>query len=152
MLYQGWEKLTFYSKGSLAASTVKWTSHQTLLENSKSDVLLLLDCCQATGGGGNIEPGTSKEIIAACGFGSAAPGVGQHSFSRALIEELTASHARPFSTEVLHLGILTRLRGRVPVQAEERETPVRVLMGPGGLQQSQITIVSYEVWPRNLIA
>ncbi|MCJ1400572.1 hypothetical protein MMC11_003778 [Xylographa trunciseda] len=92
------------------ASTVKWYAHGAMLENLKSDVLILLDCCTAGGTGGDATHGV-KEIIAACGFETWTPGVGSHSFTSALIEELKRLSTGPaFSIAALHSRILERLR------------------------------------------
>ncbi|MCJ1391946.1 hypothetical protein MMC18_004813 [Xylographa bjoerkii] len=94
----------------LPTSTVKWYAHGAMLENLKSDVLILLDCCTAGGSGGDATNGV-KEIIAACGFETWTPGVGSHSFTSALIEELKRLSTGPaFSIAALHSRILERLR------------------------------------------
>ena len=81
-----------------------------MLETLKSDLLLLLDCCTAGGTGGDATNGV-KEIIAACGFETWTPGVGPHSFTSALIEELRRlSTGPPFSVASLHSRVLERLR------------------------------------------
>ena len=99
-----------YSNKTLRSPTVKWYAHGAMLENLKSDVLLLLDCCTAGGTSGDATNGV-KEIIAACGFETWTPGVGPHSFTGALIEELKRlSTGRPFSIASLHSRILERLR------------------------------------------
>lgn len=58
-----------------------------MLEEAECDVLILLDCCAAASSGGNHGRGVT-EVIAACGFEVFAPGVGEHSFTRSLIDEL----------------------------------------------------------------
>lgn len=87
---------------------VRWFGLQTMLEEAKSDVLILLDCCaaasSAAGSGSSI-----TEMIAACGFETMAPGVGQHSFTRSLVDELRyLSHGTPFSAALLHNKVLSR--------------------------------------------
>ena len=52
-----------------------------------SDVLIILDCCAAASSVAEAGSGIT-ELVAACGFETVAPGVGQHSFTRSLIEEL----------------------------------------------------------------
>ena len=75
-----------------------------------SDVLILQDCCAATSSANAHSKGTT-EIIAACGFEVSAPEVGEHSFTRALIEELRW-HAQqrpgPISIPFLHNKVLAR--------------------------------------------
>ena len=124
-----------------------------MLEDSTAHVLLILDCCQPLGGGGSVLAATGKEVLAACGFGNGAPGVGEHSFSRALIEELVLSASKPFTTSELHRRILNRLRALVPDHdGEQRETPVLVIMGEGGFPSFTIRLISFDVHPVNLIA
>lgn len=105
-----------------------------MLEQAKSDVLILLDCCaaasSATGSGSGI-----TEIIAACGFEARAPGVGQHSFTRSLIDELRYLHRTgPFSTSLLHNKVLSRVkywRPRFSPSARHRElrrTPIYIVI------------------------
>ena len=64
------------STGARDSPEVQWYALQTMLEQAKSDVLILLDCCaaasSATGSGNGI-----TEIVAACGFETWAPGVGR---------------------------------------------------------------------------
>ena len=131
---------------------LKWYSHQRLLEDSSADVLLLLDCCHSLGGGGSVRAATGKQVLAAAGFGTEAPEVGEHSFSRALIEELLILASRPFTVSTLHHRVVNRLRASVPTcRGEERQTPVLMMMGEGGDSDSSIRIVSYAEFPINLI-
>ena len=105
-----------------------------MLEQAKSDVLILLDCCaaasSATGGGTGI-----TEIIAACGFEAWAPGVGQHSFTRSLIDELKyLRRTSPFSTSLLHNKVLSRVKYWKPRydssarHQEMRKTPIYIVI------------------------
>ena len=142
-----------YSNRHYDSPQVKWYSHQRILEDCLADVLLILDCCQPLGGGGRVRCATGKQVLAACGFGSSAPGVGEHSFSRALIQELLRSFQVPFTVSELHHRILNRLRSAVPdYGGERRQTPVWEIMGEGGLPDQSIRIASYDVYPMNLIA
>ncbi|KAI4101664.1 MAG: hypothetical protein LQ345_007406, partial [Seirophora villosa] len=91
------------------AATLQWSSIQTMLEEADSDVLILLDCCAAGSSAGGSGKGITQ-LIAACGFESVAPGV-EHSFTRALIEELKYYELRgPVSTAFLHDKILARAK------------------------------------------
>ena len=105
-----------------------------MLEQAKSDVLILLDCCaaasSATGNGTGI-----TEIIAACGFEAWAPGVGQHSFTRSLIDELKYLHrTSPFSSSLLHNKVLARVKYWKPRYDESarhremRKTPIYIVI------------------------
>ncbi|KAL8818212.1 MAG: hypothetical protein Q9191_007989 [Dirinaria sp. TL-2023a] len=113
---------------------IQWFGLQTMLEQAKADVLLLLDCCaaasSATGSGNGV-----TEIIAACGFEAWAPGVGQHSFTRSLIDELKYLHrGSPFSTSFLHNKVLSRVKYWKPRYAPEathhemRKSPIYIVV------------------------
>ncbi len=142
-----------HSHNRAQSPELKWYSHQRMLENSLSDVLLLLDCCKPLGPGGSIRAGTSKEVLTACGFSRATPGVGEHSFTKALIEELVTSAPEPFNTNELHSRMTNRLRTRVLDQhGEQRENPVLSLMGEGGQRNLSIKFVSFTHYPINLVA
>ena len=100
---------------------------QAQLERVASDVLFLIDACQAGGSvPNNLFPnfpvqhlkypkpieGGSKELIAACGFDRVAPGpIGSTSFTKALILTLLdmAEYGVAFSAAILHQQILARL-------------------------------------------
>ena len=126
--------LTPRSTGQEDSPEVQWYGLQTMLEQAKSDVLILLDCCaaasSATGSGNGI-----TEIIAACGFEAWAPGVGQHSFTRSLIDELRYLHGTaPFSTSLLHNKVLSRVKYWKPrfdpsgSHREMRKTPIYIVL------------------------
>lgn len=134
------------------ASTVKWYAHQVSLEEAASDVLILLDCCHAGACSGEANTGV-KEVIAACGFDTWAPGVGDHSFTKSLIEELKSHSAGlAFSAAYLHSKILDRLKHwsprynaeRLTVQdregrwkdMERRKTPVYISLNKFNIQKS----------------
>lgn len=113
---------------------VQWYGLQTMLEQARSDVLILLDCCaaasSATGSGNGI-----TEIIAACGFEAWAPDVGQHSFTRSLVDELKyLGGMGPFSTSLLHNKVLSRVKYWKPRFApsashrEMRKTPIYIVI------------------------
>ena len=135
------------------------------LEETKSDVLILLDCCHAGGSSGDANKGT-KEVIAACGFESWAPGVGDHSFTKSLIEEFEYLSTGPaFSASILHSRVLDRIKYWNPVyNAKEREVegtdgrfrdkerrkcPVHISLNKDTMRKS-IEIVSRKVSPRKL--
>ena len=113
-----------------------------MLEEAQSDVLLLLDCCAAassvTGSGNGV-----TEVIAACGFETWAPGVGQHSFTRSLVEELRyLRRTAPFSTALLHNTVLSRVKywkPRYGISAgdlEKRKTPIYIVLSNEKNQRS----------------
>ncbi|KAL8649045.1 MAG: hypothetical protein Q9226_005742 [Calogaya cf. arnoldii] len=103
----------------------------TTLCQADSDVLILLDCCAAASSAGSPSKGHT-EVIGACGFESDSPGVGDHSFTRSLIEELRyyGERSRPLSTAFLFSKILARAKNswnpRYERNAdfERRRTPI----------------------------
>ncbi|KAI4271297.1 MAG: hypothetical protein LQ337_006122 [Flavoplaca oasis] len=115
------------------ASTLQWSSIQTMLEEAECDVLVLLDCCAAASSGGNHGKGVT-ELIAACGFEAFAPGVGEHSFTRSLIEELKYLNKRcdAITTALLHNKVLARIkkswnpRYSTNGSQERRRTPIHI--------------------------
>ena len=102
-----------------------------MLEQAKSDALLLLDCCTAASSATASGSGLT-ELIAACGFETWAPGVGEHSFTRSLIEELRyLNHGPPFSVALLHNKFLSRIKYWKPrltsaFAPERRKTPIYI--------------------------
>lgn len=121
------------SSSELDSSEVQWYGLQTMLEQARSDVLILLDCCAAASSAAGSGTGVT-EVIAACGFESTAPGVGEHSFTRSLIEELKhLSYGPSFSAALLHNKVLSRMKYFKPRFAtggnrEQRRTPVYILL------------------------
>ncbi len=130
------------STGNADSVEVRWYAIQTMLEEAQSDVLVLLDCCaaasSATGAGSGI-----TEVIAACGFETWAPGVGQHSFTRNLTEELKyLCRTAPFSTALLHNVVLSRVKHWKPrygisaSDQERRKTPIYIVLSNESKQRS----------------
>lgn len=82
------------------------------------------------------------EVIAACGFETWAPGVGEHSFTRSLIDELKYwSLHRKLSVALLHQKVLSRIKYWKPRYAstegyECRKTPIYVGLSNEGRQRS----------------
>ncbi|PVH71184.1 hypothetical protein DL98DRAFT_660783 [Cadophora sp. DSE1049] len=91
---------------------------QSMFEEADADVLLLYDCCNSAATAASSSNQRQKgvtEVIAACGYETIAPEVGEHSFSNALAEVLAAaSKGKPFSVAELHTRILTRLKCWTP--------------------------------------
>ena len=112
-----------------------------MFEQAASDVVLLLDCCAAASSTGEAG-GSLTELIAACGFENVAPGVGEHSFTRSLIEELRGwNHHFTMSVAKLHSEVLARIKHWKPRYAgggncERRNTPVYVLLANEGKPRS----------------
>ncbi|KAL8869101.1 MAG: hypothetical protein Q9198_007978 [Flavoplaca austrocitrina] len=104
-----------------------------MLEEAECDVLVLLDCCAAASSGGSHGKGVT-ELIAACGFEAFAPGVGEHSFTRSLIEELKYLNERcdAITTALLHNKVLARIkkswnpRYSTNGTQERRRTPIHI--------------------------
>ena len=89
---------------------VEWSGLQSLLEQAESDTLILLDCCAAAS---SISATGSRvtEVIAACGFETWAPGVGEHSFTRSLIDKLRYwSSCHTLSVAMLHNKVLSTIK------------------------------------------
>lgn len=76
------------------SASLNWSSLQPLLENAVPPVLIILDCCFAANAARDTTEGATKEILAACGRENPTLGVGERSFTSALIEELKAFGAR----------------------------------------------------------
>ena len=85
----------------------------------------MLDCCYAANAARDTSEGTTKEIIAACGRENPTLGVGERSFTSALIEELQAFESRPFTVAMLHSRLIT-MRWRLAF------TPVYALLSEHG--------------------
>ena len=119
------------STETVDSPVVQWYGLQTMLEQSESDVVIFLDCCAAASSATASGNGVT-ELIAACGFETWAPGVGEHSFSRSLIEELKyLSHGPSFSITLLHSKVLSRMKYWKPrftsaFASEARKTPIYV--------------------------
>jgi hypothetical protein len=119
-----------------------------MLEEAKSDVLILLDCCAAASSIASVDSGIT-EVVAACGFETWTPGVGEHSFSRSLIDELNFLSTGPlFTAAMLHNKVLSRIKYWKPrynagaslnprdLWAEKRKTPVYILLAGEAKQRS----------------
>jgi len=109
--------------------TVKWGGIQSILEEAKSDVLLLLDCCHAGTANTNVGEGVT-ELISACAWNSEANGVGPYSFTNALVIELQDLVKKPsFSTGELYSNIFSRIQARMPENGAERHpAPVHLIL------------------------
>lgn len=102
-----------------------------MLEESESDVLLLLDCCHA--GTANTNDGNGiTELISACPYNSNANGVGPYSFTHALAIELEVLSSRAeFSTGELYANIYCRTQIRMPEDGagtERHPPPIHLVL------------------------
>ena len=104
---------------------LNWSSLQPLLETAVAHVLIILDCCFAATAARDTTEGTTKEILAACGRESPTLGVGQRSFTSALIEEMQAFDGAPFTATMLHSRLVT-MRWRLAF------TPIYALLSERG--------------------
>ena len=129
------------STGAPESATVHWSGLQNMLEHAESDVLILLDCCAAASSISGTGSGVT-EVIAACGFETWAPGVGEHSFTRSLIDELRYwSRDHTLSVAMLHNKVLSRIkywkpRFGVTGEREYRKTPIYIVLSSEGKQRS----------------
>ncbi|KAF8854102.1 hypothetical protein BDZ45DRAFT_597553 [Acephala macrosclerotiorum] len=108
--------------------TVKWSGIQNALEESQSDVLVLLDCC-ASGLSNTDEGNGVTELLAACAFNNSANGVGPFSFTHALVSQLRNLVNMPcFTIGYLYNIIFTYIQG-LPVKAAEfRKPPIHLVL------------------------
>ena len=119
-----------------------------MLEEAPSDVLLLLDCCNA--GTANTNEGEGlTELISACAYNSKANGVGPYSFTHALVIELKELAKRPsFSVGELYGNIFCRIQARMPEDGTERHpAPVHLVLTNDTHYQQSIRISSQ--WKEN---
>ncbi|KAF8865495.1 hypothetical protein BDZ45DRAFT_684051 [Acephala macrosclerotiorum] len=94
--------------------TVKWSGIQNTPEESRSDVLILLDCC-ASGVFATDEGNGVTEPIAACAYNAIANGngVGPFSFTHALIAKLRLlAQLTSFNIGYPYNAIFTEVQGR----------------------------------------
>ena len=102
-----------------------------------SHVLIILDCCYAANAARDTAEGTTKELLAACSRENRTLGVGQRSFTSALIDELRAFEHVPFTVSMLH-GRLVTMRWKLaytPFYAnlsEHRRTSIELAPLPMG--------------------
>ena len=92
-------------------------------------MLILLDCC-ASGTASAGEGHGSSELISACAYNAIANGVGQYSFTNALVIELRALSSKPsFSIGELYSNIFIRAQSRLPDDGRERHpAPVHLVL------------------------
>lgn len=103
------------------------------MERSKSDVLILLDCCAGAASATFPTGDSITETISASSWDAIAPDPGRYSFTNALIEVLQEWRLRNFSAAMLHAEVLARLKHPRPITIngklfEARSTPVHFMM------------------------
>ncbi|KAG5917851.1 hypothetical protein E4U42_007091 [Claviceps africana] len=112
---------------------LQWSAIQTLLERSRSDVLILLDCCAGAASATFPNGESITETISASSWDAIAPNPGRFSFTEALIGVLQEWRMRTFSAAMLHAELLARLKHPRPITIdgkhfEARSTPVHFMM------------------------
>ena len=136
-----YELISSTSTDTRDSAIVQWSGLQNLLEHAESDVLILLDCCAAASSISATGSGVT-EVIAACGFETWAPGVGEHSFTRSLIDELRYwGRGQILSVAMLHNKVLSRIKYWKPRfgmtgEHEHRKTPIYIVLSNEGNQRS----------------
>jgi hypothetical protein len=110
---------------------------QAFLEESSSDVLLLLDTCETVLSGTVSGGSTVMELLASSGFNVKGKNRSR-GFTRSLIEELIGRvTGPPFSTAELHVALLRWMQTRPPDDVERNPPPLyMVLTKPSRLRQS----------------
>ncbi|KAG5943970.1 hypothetical protein E4U53_006976 [Claviceps sorghi] len=124
---------TWYATRDQSSPWLQWSAIQTLLERSKSDVLILLDCCAGAASATFPHGDSITETISASSWDAIAPNPGRYSFTEALIGVLQEWRMRTFSAAMLHAELLARLKHPRPVTIdgnhfEARSTPVHFMM------------------------
>jgi hypothetical protein len=99
-----------------------------MLEQSRSDVLILLDCCAAgflnTNYGGGV-----TEMIAASAFNVIANGVGPCSFTSVLNNELKAlQNAGPFTIAILYNNMLQSMQQKYDAKWDLYTAPIHLVL------------------------
>lgn len=110
---------------------------------AESDVLLLLDCCNA--GIASTDEGQGvTELISACAYNSKANGVGYYSFTNALVLELKALALKPsFSIGDLYSRIYCRSQSRIADDefgTERHPAPVHLVLTRDSTYRSSIQL------------
>ena len=119
-----------------------------MLEDAESDVLILLDCCAAassiSGSGSSV-----TEVLAACGPETWSPGVGQHAFTRNLIDELQyCGGDHNLSVASLHQQGFAGIKSCKPTyssngESERRWTSIHTILSSEGKQRSIDLVPSF---------
>ena len=123
------------------SAIVHWSGHQNILEDAESDVLILLDCCAAASSISVTNSGVT-EVIAACGPETWSPGVGEHAFTKTLINELQyCGGNHHLSVTSLHQKVLARIKSWKPTysnngDSEPRKTPIHTILSGKGKPRS----------------
>ncbi|KAE8448946.1 hypothetical protein EG329_008742 [Mollisiaceae sp. DMI_Dod_QoI] len=142
---------TWFANRENGSASLPSRGIQSKFEEADADVLFLYDCCNSAATASSSSHRGHKsvtEVIAACGYETIAPEVGEHSFSNALTETLAAASKGPLiSVAELHARVLNRLKcwtpsflkdetgkftedeaGRLKYQLQRRRTPIYGLL------------------------
>jgi hypothetical protein len=123
--------------------TVKWSGIQNTLEESHSDVLILLDCC-ASGVCTTDEGNGVTELIAACAYNAIANGVGPLSFTHALISRLRALAPLPYFTiGFLYNALFTEIQGWRVEDPRYKKAPVHLVLSQNNERPRSIRLSSH---------
>lgn len=138
---------SFRNRGQDRCPTVKWSGIQNALEESQSDVLIVLDCCAS--GMSNTDEGKHilihlihcsialtisagngvTELLAACAFNSIANGVGPFSFTHALISQLRKLVYVPvFSIGYLYNLLFTEIQSWRLENSQHKKAPIHLVL------------------------
>ncbi|KAI1816754.1 hypothetical protein GGS20DRAFT_536084 [Poronia punctata] len=124
---------TWCASRSPQSPTLQWSAIQTLLETSRSDSLILLDCCAGAASATFPRGRSITETVSASGWDAIAPDPGRYSFTSTLLEVLQEWRHKTFSVAMLHAEVLARLKHPRPERRngapfETRTTPVHFMM------------------------
>lgn len=115
------------------------------VDDASPDVLFLYDTCHSANGHGSVESSRSAiALLAACGFESVAAEIGPHSFTYALIQELSeaARQQKAVSVPQLHSSLLNRLHlQRQEVLLQKRDGKICIRTTNDG-----IPLFEHPVW------
>ncbi|KAK4454896.1 hypothetical protein QBC34DRAFT_289147 [Podospora aff. communis PSN243] len=111
--------------------------HLCQVDDEHPDVLLLYDSCHPANGHGSVQSSRAViELLAATGFESVAPDVGQDSFTQCLIQELSLAAERPHGISIpeLHRRQICKLQSGdqknvMMDRAEDGKMKVRMAKG-----------------------
>lgn len=107
---------------------MKWSGIQNTLEESRSDVLILLDCC-ASGICTTDEGNGSTELIAACAYNAIANGVGPFSFTHALNAKLRSMAQMPYlNVGYLYNSVFTEVQSWRIEDSRFKKAPIHLVL------------------------
>ncbi|KAH8775791.1 hypothetical protein F5882DRAFT_268098, partial [Hyaloscypha sp. PMI_1271] len=121
---------------------VKWSGIQNTLEESRSDVLILLDCC-ASGVCTTDEGNGVTELIAACAYNGIANGVGPFSFTHALISRMRMLASLPYFTiGFLYNALFTEIQSWRIEDSRHKKAPIHLVLSQNNERPRSIRLSS----------